>query len=47
MLVFAALTLGALLGLQRRASGGVLAPMLTHLTWSTAMLFALPPLLER
>jgi membrane protease YdiL (CAAX protease family) len=46
MLVFAALTLGAVLGLQRRASGGILAPMLTHVTWSTVMLFTLPPLLH-
>jgi membrane protease YdiL (CAAX protease family) len=44
MLVFAAATLGTLLGLQRRASGGILAPMLTHVTWSVAMLFVLPPL---
>jgi hypothetical protein len=44
MLVFAALTLGLVLGLQRRASGGILAPMLTHVTWSAVMLFALPPL---
>lgn len=47
MLVFAALTLGAVLGLQRRASGGILAPAITHVTWSTIMLFALPPLLSR
>ncbi len=44
MLVFAALTLGAVLGLQRRASGGLLAPVLTHLTWSVSMLLVLPPL---
>jgi membrane protease YdiL (CAAX protease family) len=44
MLVFAAAALGTLLGLQRRASGGILAPILTHLTWSVAMLFLLPPL---
>jgi membrane protease YdiL (CAAX protease family) len=44
MLVFAALTLGLVLGLQRRASGGLLAPMLTHVTWSVSMLLALPPL---
>ncbi len=44
MLVFAAATLGVVLGLQRRASGGVLAPILTHLSWSMVMLFALPPL---
>ena len=44
MLVFAAAVLGTVVGLQRRAGGGVLAPILTHLTWSSAMLFALPPL---
>lgn len=44
MLVFAALTLGAVLGLERRATGGILAPMLTHVTWSLIMFFALPPL---
>ncbi|MGI8678875.1 MAG: CPBP family intramembrane glutamic endopeptidase [Jatrophihabitans sp.] len=45
MLVFAAVVMGTLFGLQRRASGGILAPMLTHLTWSTMMLFALPPII--
>ena len=44
MLIFAAFTLGAVLALQRRASGGILAPVITHLTWSTMMLFLLPPL---
>jgi len=42
MLVFAAILLGVVVGLERRASGGVLAPMLTHVTWSVTMLFALP-----
>lgn len=42
MLTFAALLLGLVVGLQRRASGGVLAPILTHLTWSVVMLYALP-----
>lgn len=42
MLAFAAILLGALVGLQRRASGGILAPILTHCTWSLTMLFALP-----
>lgn len=42
MLAFAAIILGAVVGLQRRASGGILAPILTHCTWSTVMLFALP-----
>ncbi|WP_433617972.1 lysostaphin resistance A-like protein [Dactylosporangium sp. CA-139114] len=46
MLVFAAAVLGTVLGLQRRASGGILAPILTHVTWSMVMLFALPPLLR-
>ncbi|WP_141015641.1 type II CAAX endopeptidase family protein [Nocardioides sambongensis] len=44
MLGFAAILLGAVVGLQRRASGGILAPILTHCTWSTVMLFALPAL---
>ena len=42
MLAFAAVVLGVVVGLERRASGGVLAPILTHVTWSTVMLFALP-----
>lgn len=44
MLGFASVLLGVLCGLQRRASGGVLAPVLTHVSWSLAMLLALPPL---
>ena len=46
MLVFAALLLGLLVGAQRRVSGGVLAPMLTHVTWSLGMLLILPPLMS-
>ena len=42
MLGFAAVLLGAVVGLQRRATGGVLAPVLTHVTWSVLMLVALP-----
>ena len=42
MLVFSAALLGVLLGLQRRASGGILGPILTHCTWSQMMLFVLP-----
>jgi len=45
MLVFAAAVLGVLVGLQRRASGGVLAPILTHVTWSLGMLLVLPPIM--
>lgn len=44
MLAFAAITLGFVLALQRRASGGILAPILTHVAWSTVMVLALPPL---
>ncbi len=44
MLVFAAATLGAIWALQRRASGGVLASTLTHVTWSAVLVLALPPL---
>ena len=46
MLVLAALVLGTLVGLQRRVTGGVLAPIVTHLTWSLGMLFILPRLLS-
>jgi membrane protease YdiL (CAAX protease family) len=42
MLVFAAVLLGALVGLERRATGGIQAPIITHVTWSLAMLLALP-----
>jgi membrane protease YdiL (CAAX protease family) len=44
VLVFAAAVLGTVVGLQRRAGGGVLAPILTHITWSMTMLFVLPPI---
>jgi uncharacterized protein len=43
-LVLAATAMGTLLGAQRRASGGIQAPVLTHLTWSVLMLRYLPPL---
>lgn len=46
MLVFAAALLGLVAGLQRRVTGGVLAPIITHLAWSMSMLFLLPPLLH-
>jgi membrane protease YdiL (CAAX protease family) len=42
VLVFAAVILGLVTGLQRRAGGGVLAPVLTHITWSMIMLLVLP-----
>ncbi len=43
-LVLAAVVMGSLFGMQRRASGGLQAPVLTHLTWSTLMVRYLPPL---
>ncbi|HEX6149571.1 type II CAAX prenyl endopeptidase Rce1 family protein [Nocardioides sp.] len=44
MLTFAAALLGLLVGLQRRASGGILGPILTHVSWSLSMLLVLPML---
>lgn len=41
-LVVAALVMGAAFSAERRATGGVLAPILTHLSWSTLMLMLLP-----
>ena len=43
-LVLAAGVMGTLFGLQRRASGGLQAPVITHLTWSALMVRYLPPL---
>ena len=43
-LVLAATAMGTLFAAQRRASGGIQAPVLTHLTWSVLMLRYLPPL---
>lgn len=45
LLVLAAAALGLITGLQRRVTGGVLAPILTHITWSMGMLFLLPVVL--
>ncbi|MCA0294288.1 MAG: CPBP family intramembrane metalloprotease [Actinobacteria bacterium] len=42
MLVLAAGLLGFVTGLQRRATGGVLAPMITHVIWTLGMIFLLP-----
>ncbi|MBX7433424.1 CPBP family intramembrane metalloprotease [Mycobacterium sp. Y57] len=44
MLGFAAIILGAVCALERRATGGVLAPMLTHFFWGLIMVLALPPI---
>ena len=42
MLAFAAILLGVLVGLERRATGGIQAPIITHVVWSVTMLLALP-----
>jgi membrane protease YdiL (CAAX protease family) len=44
MLGFAAIILGTVCALERRASGGVLAAVLTHFVWSLIIVLALPPL---
>jgi membrane protease YdiL (CAAX protease family) len=41
-LVAAALVMGTVFSLERRATGGVLAPILTHLSWSALMILFLP-----
>ena len=46
-LVLASGVMGVLFGLQRRATGGIQAPLITHLTWSVLMLRFLPPLFRR
>ncbi|EJO86081.1 caax amino protease [Mycobacterium colombiense CECT 3035] len=44
MLGFAAIILGTVCAFERRATGGVLAPVLTHLVWGLIMVLALPPM---
>ena len=44
MLGFAAIILGTVCAFERRATGGVLAPMLTHLVWGLIMVLVLPPM---
>lgn len=44
MLGFAAVILGLVCAYERRATGGVLAPMLTHFFWGLVMVLALPPI---
>jgi len=44
MLGFAAIILGTVCAFERRATGGVLAPVLTHFVWGLIMVLALPPL---
>jgi uncharacterized protein len=44
MLGVAAVILGTVCALERRATGGVLAPILTHFWWSVLMVLAMPPI---
>lgn len=44
MLGVAAMVLGTVCAFERRATGGVLAPMLTHFFWGLTMVLALPPI---
>ncbi|MBI3691303.1 MAG: CPBP family intramembrane metalloprotease [Mycolicibacterium aromaticivorans] len=44
MLGFAAIILGTVCAVERRATGGVLAPVLTHVVWGLIMVLALPPM---
>ena len=41
-LVVAAATMGTLFSLQRKRTGAIVAPTVTHLCWTTLMLLALP-----
>lgn len=43
-LVLASGFMGTVFALQRRSTGGIQAPLLTHLTWSALMLRFMPPL---
>lgn len=44
MLGFAAVILGTVCAFERRATGGVLAPVLTHVVWGLIMVLVLPPM---
>jgi uncharacterized protein len=46
-LVLAAGVMGGVFAAQRRATGGLLAPILTHVTWSALMLRYLPALFRK
>lgn len=42
VMVLSAALVGVVVGLQRRVTGGVLAPVITHVIWSMGVLFLLP-----
>ena len=45
VLVLGSAALGAAVGFQRRVTGGVLGPIITHLTWLAGMMLLLPQVL--
>ena len=47
LLALAAAVVGLVVAFQRRVTGGILGPTVTHLTWSLGMLYLLPPVLDR
>ena len=47
LLVLAAALVGLVVAFQRRVTGGILGPTITHLTWSLGMLYLLPLVLDR
>ena len=47
LLALAAALVGLVVAFQRRVTGGILGPVITHLTWSVGMLYLLPPVLDR
>jgi len=44
MVGLAALVLGSVCAMERRATGGILAPVITHMVWGLMMVVALPPI---
>ncbi len=46
LLVVAGSAVGIVTALQRRVTGGILGPIITHVTWSSGMLLLLPPVLN-
>jgi membrane protease YdiL (CAAX protease family) len=46
-LVVAGAVMGSIFGRQRRKTGGLQAPVLTHLTWSVLMVTVLPRVMKR
>ena len=47
LLILAGAIVGLVVGLQRRVTGGILGPCITHLTWSLGMLYLLPVVFDR